>query len=697
MRLSLRIKVTAAVLVMALIVAGVTAFVSYSTYARSIEEHYERLTLNTARSAASMVDGGAVAELTERTVEIYRSLCPEENTPPDFDAFDEDDWAAYYAAFDEIVESQAYRETFATLNALKEDNGVLWLYVAYMDPVTGQGIYVVDADSTEDACPPGTCGEIEPENLALMEQGVYEFPPYITNYEEFGWLASAGAPITDSRGNVVANAFADFSMNEVMADRQAFLLRLAAVLAAVTLVLIVTLVFVFSRAVVRPINQLAGATGSFVSDKQRNQSSSAISMLSIHTGDEIENLAGAIRQMEQEINSYIADLTHVTAERERIGAELDVARSIQASMLPCIFPPFPQREEFSIFASMAPAKEVGGDFYDFFLVDDDHLALVMADVSGKGVPAAMFMVIAKTLLKNAAQTGASPKAVLEKVNDQLCENNDAEMFVTVWLGILEISTGRLVCANAGHEFPAIRRAGGEFQLFRDKHGFVLAGMEHARYREYELTLCGGDTLFVDTDGVPEATDGGNRLYGTQRMLSALNRRKEAGCQELLEGLRADIDAFVGQAPQFDDITMLALEVRNLGEARMRKVGLRPELAQLERATGFFEEVLQEHGAPRRVVQQMNVVTDEIFSNIVFYSGATAVTLGCEAGEGYARLRFSDNGRPYDPTQKPDPDIALPPQEREEGGMGIYIVRKLTDGIDYYYADGLNVLTLEKRW
>lgn len=247
-------------------------------------------------------------------------------------------------------------------------------------------------------------------------------------------------------------------------------------------------------------------------------------------------------------------------------------------MLPCIFPPFPQREEFSIFASMAPAKEVGGDFYDFFLVDDDHLALVMADVSGNGVPAGhVHGQSPRPFSKTPRRPGASPKAVLEKVNDQLCENNDAEMFVTVWLGILEISTGRLVCANAGHEFPAIRRAGGEFQLFRDKHGFVLAGMEHARYREYELTLCGGDTLFVYTDGVPEATDGGNRLYGTQRMLSALNRRKEAGCRELLEGLRADIDAFVGQAPQFDDITMLALEVRNLGEARMRKVGFGPSL------------------------------------------------------------------------------------------------------------------------
>ena len=697
MRLSLRTKIVAAVLLMAVVVAVVAGLISYNVYSRSMEEHYEQLTMNTAKSAASMVDAQAVAGLAERTVEIYRQLCPDETTPPDFASFDEADWETYYAAFDEIVESPAYQEAFDILNALKEDNGVLWMYVAFMDKQTGQGIYIIDADSTADACPPGTCGDIEPGNLALMEQGSYDFPTYITNYEEFGWLASASAAITDGDGNVVANAFVDISMNQVMADRQDFLLRLAAVLAAVTLALILVLAWTFTRTVVRPINQLAGAAGSFVADRQRDGEASAISQLDIRTGDEIENLSDSIRQMEQEINTYITDLTKVTAERERIGAELDVARNIQASMLPCIFPPFPQREEFSIFASMDPAKEVGGDFYDFFLVDDDHLALVMADVSGKGVPAAMFMVIAKTLLKNAAQTGASPKAVLEKVNDQLCENNDAEMFVTVWLGILEISTGKLVCANAGHEYPAIRRAGGKFELFRDRHGFVLAGMEHARYREYELTLSGGDALFVYTDGVAEATNSQNQLYGTDRMLTALNRSPGADCETLVHGLRADIDAFVGEASQFDDITMLVLEFKDLGETRMRKMGLQPNLDNLERATAFFEEVLNEHAAPERVVEQMKVVTDEIFSNIVFYSGATAVTLGCEAGEGYACLRFSDNGRPYDPTQKPDPDITLPAEERQEGGMGIYIVRKLTDGISYYYSDGLNVLTMEKHW
>ena len=257
----------------------------------------------------------------------------------------------------------------------------------------------------------------------------------------------------------------------------------------------------------------------------------------------------------------IVRIAQVTAEKERIGAELNVATQIQASMLPCIFPAFPDRPEFDVYATMQPAKEVGGDFYDFFLVDEDHLALVIADVSGKGVPAALFMVIAKTLLKNSAQTGASPKEILEKVNNQLCENNDAEMFVTVWIGILQISTGKIVCANAGHEYPAIRHAGGCYELVKDKHGFVLAGMGGARYREYELQLKQGDGLYVYTDGVVEATNANQELYGTERMLAALNINPHAIPEEQLPAVKADIDSFVGDAPQFDDITMLGLYYR----------------------------------------------------------------------------------------------------------------------------------------
>ena len=260
-----------------------------------------------------------------------------------------------------------------------------------------------------------------------------------------------------------------------------------------------------------------------VTEFAENNAESTIRLNSIQTGDEIQELAISIHQMEKDIVSYIDNIQTITAEKERIGAELNVATQIQADMLPRIFPAFPERHEFDIYATMDPAKEVGGDFYDFFLVDDDHLCLVMADVSGKGVPAALFMVIAKTLIKNRAQMGDSPAEILYNVNNQLCEGNEAEMFVTVWLAIIELSTGKGVAANAGHEHPAICRKDGKYELVVYRHSPAVAAMEGIPFREHSFELHPGDRLFVYTDGVPEATNADNELFGTDRMLEALNR------------------------------------------------------------------------------------------------------------------------------------------------------------------------------
>ena len=455
------------------------------------------------------------------------------------------------------------------------------------------------------------------------------------------------------------------------------------------------------RNITTPVERLSYLTELYARQEHEHDEGLAVRLHrladAIPKGDEIGALAVSFRNMMDELDDYMANLAAVTADKERIATELNVATQIQASMLPCIFPAFPGREEFEVYATMTPAKEVGGDFYDFFLVDDDHLALVIADVSGKGVPAALFMVIAKTLLKNAAQTGLSPKEVLEKVNNQLCENNEAEMFVTVWFGIFEISTGKLTAANAGHEYPAVRHENGKFELFRDRHGFVLAGMENARYREYEMALKAGDTLFVYTDGVAEATDAANTLYRTDRMLAALNRKETAGPEELLRNVKEDIDRFVGEAPQFDDITMLALRVKGVPHESMKKINVPPRLDSIDTVTAFFEKCLAEQDAPMKVVSQINIAVDEIFSNIARYSGATAVSVGCEAEKNRAVLRFADNGCPYDPTAKADPDITLSAEERGVGGLGIFMVKKTMDEVVYEYADGWNVLTIQKRW
>lgn len=248
-----------------------------------------------------------------------------------------------------------------------------------------------------------------------------------------------------------------------------------------------------------------------------------------------------------------------TEKTERLATELNLASSIQANMLPNIFPVFPERKEFTLHASMTPAKEVGGDFYDFFFVDDDHIALVMADVSGKGIPAALFMMVARTLIKNRALMGGTPSEILYDVNNQLCEGNAAGLFVTVWLGIIEISTGKGLAANAGHEHPAIRRKDEDFSLVVYKHSPAVAVMDGMIFREHEFQLEPGDTLFVYTDGVAEATNSSDELFGTDRMLDALNRDPDAMPEQLLKNVKNGVDEFVQGAEQFDDLTMLSLK------------------------------------------------------------------------------------------------------------------------------------------
>jgi len=240
--------------------------------------------------------------------------------------------------------------------------------------------------------------------------------------------------------------------------------------------------------------------------------------------------------------------------------ELNMARDIQASMLPSLFPPFPNRKEFDLYASMDPAKEVGGDFYDFFMIDDDHLGIVIADVSGKGVPAALFMMISKTILQNFATLGIGAEEVLTRANESLCTQNKMDMFVTAWIGILELSTGKLTCANAGHEYPALCR-NGKYELFRDRHGFVLGGMKGSKYREYEIMLNKGDKIFVYTDGVPEAKNANSEMFQTSRMMDALSAAANADPEETLRIVRNSVDAFVGNVEQFDDLTMLCLEYK----------------------------------------------------------------------------------------------------------------------------------------
>ena len=658
-KIRLQPKLLLGLVAMAAILVMILAPSIARLYRTRMEEQYSKLAFGQAAVAADLIDGDRVEQ--------------------------------YYLTGEKDA---YYEEIHRYLLDAKEKMGLKYFYVVVPEDEVMFYIWDAGVAGEDGVCDLGDTDAYYGGGNELMHSAFAvdaEQTILITNNEEYGYLASAYVAILNGAGTPVALASVDISMDMIDQQIRQFLGLTLCVVLVVLLLSIFAYYYYVRRILIRPLGTLHHAAIGLVESQMENLSDFKVDL---HTGDELEDLSDAFRYMVSELNEYIRNLSRVTAEKERIGAELDVARHIQASMLPCIFPAFPERHEFDIYASMTPAKEVGGDFYDFFLVDDDHLAIVMADVSGKGVPAALFMMISKTLLKSAAQSGLSPKAVLEKVNNQLCENNDAEMFVTVWLGILEISTGKMKCANAGHEYPAIMRRGGGFQLFKDKHGLVLAGMEGARYREYELELNEGDRLFVYTDGVPEATNADTVLYGTDRMLHALNEAKDRSCCELLASLHRDVDAFVGAADQFDDITMLCIELRTVTNG-MKKIGIAPTLDKLPEATGFFEDILSAANAPMKVIAQVNVAVDEIFSNIARYSGATAATLGCSLADGRMTLRFSDNGRPYDPTGKPDPDTTLSAEERDVGGLGIFMVKKIMDEVTYEYVDGLNILTLVK--
>lgn len=258
-------------------------------------------------------------------------------------------------------------------------------------------------------------------------------------------------------------------------------------------------------------------------------------------------------------HNMVIEQEEVSRESASVKAELDTANLIQNGMVPNIFPAFPERDEFDIYAAMYTAKEVGGDFYDFFLIDEDHLAMVIADVSGKGVPAALFMMATKILIGDRTLVGGSPSEILEFVNNRICGNNQAEMFVTVWLGILDIKTGKVIASNAGHEYPAICHKGGEFEVLKDKHSFILGGMENMKYRQYEFTLNKGDSIFVYTDGVTEAHNENEELFGENRMTEALNIAPDAKPEEIISCVKSEVEKFVGNAERFDDITMLCLK------------------------------------------------------------------------------------------------------------------------------------------
>lgn len=361
-------------------------------------------------------------------------------------------------------------------------------------------------------------------------------------------------PIKNSKGDVVGILCVQRPAREVNKTLRPYLLLI--VISTLVLAITASLIaiwFIRTR-ILKPVRRVSEEANRFADTKIKAEPLGKISGY-----QELAALSASIDTMETDMVNYMSNLADVTAERQRISTELNLAKTIQASAIPSVFPAFPDRTDFDIYGSMDPAKEVGGDFYNFRLIDDDHLMMVIGDVSGKGIPAALFMMVTNILISDRTTMGYTPGEIMTIVNSNLCEHNKAEMFVTIWLGILELSTGKLISTNAGHEDVAICRKDGQFELMKTKHGLVSGVMEGVKYKDIEDVLRPGDKLFVYTDGVPEATNANEELFGLERMTEALNEVKDRNPQGILEGVHRRINTFVGDAPQFDDLTMLCLE------------------------------------------------------------------------------------------------------------------------------------------
>ncbi|WP_296324386.1 SpoIIE family protein phosphatase [Treponema sp. UBA3813] len=520
----LSIKLLVSAVLFGLAMCVINSFISYREFKRQVESMYSKVTSQFAETAISYIDADRIfIWLTEGPDKYWDSMN-------------------------------------ARLNELTETAQLAYIYLTVVSADYKSRTYVFDTVNSlvlNDPFPLGYVESLERKTPDYIEdlQRIFDegASQSYFSYKKNGGHVTTSIPVRDFTGTVIAVMSVVKPMNEIAEYKANYLRVLLFAALGFTAFFLVLYTFSLIRGLVQPLMFIIDETSHFA--EHHGELTGLLKKIKNH--DELGLLAKSVEKMSIDMNQYISELTSATAEKERLGAELNVATKIQAEMLPRVFPPYENHPEIELFASMTPAKEVGGDFYDFFMIDDRHFALTVADVSGKGVPAALFMVIAKTLLKDASFRYSLPSEIFTHVNDILCEGNESGMFVTCWLGILDVNTGKLVFANAGHTSPVLCK-NGSVSYLESKPNLMLAAMPDMVYMDHEIVISKGDRLFLYTDGVTEAADKNENLYGEERLLNKMKNLKSENPRDVLDEVRSDIDAFVQGAPQFDDLTMLAM-------------------------------------------------------------------------------------------------------------------------------------------
>ena len=478
----------------------------------------------------------------------------------DFEAaFNDPDYYKKYGEDGEMIPfiKYWYEIGFDIISTKRLHDDIRYVYIVI--PEEDGFLYLWDSNTSGEnpSTPPYTFEAYRPgekEMVTKILEGKAEGNELLVGVRNNEMLGTAMAPLEDENGEIVALSVVDVSMAGITDSISRIILNIAAVLGIIIAAGCVVYYLVLRKKTVEPLLELKGAASRLVDQLEKENDEPV--KIDIHTGDEIEEVANAFDEMQHKLKDFIREKEAATAEKERFATEMELAGRIQSGMLPDIDSSAIAREEIELFASMEPAKAVGGDFYDVFPVDEAHIVFVMADVSGKGVPAALFMMMCKIVIRDQTKPGLRPSEILDKVNTLIYENNPSGMFVTVWLGILDLRTGVLEAGNAGHEYPVIRHPDGTVELYKDKHSFVVGTVEGIKYKEYELVLEPGTGLFLYTDGVPEATNSEHKKLGNDRMVAALQDALSDSPQEAVRKMDRAVKDFVRDAEQFDDITMM---------------------------------------------------------------------------------------------------------------------------------------------
>ncbi len=656
-----------------LLLTVIVGAIGYIRFTNSLTQEYNDAAFRAAESAVMIVDGDKIDEYLE--TEKNRSGGTE-------DPFVSEEYSERWQRMNIFcqkqnvtliyvikVDTSDYGRFESVFNTVNDNSGYSPWAVGYVRETTNDEYRKIYRDIYENGLNQGT---------VVRTEGLNGRAPHITSL----------VPVKNSEGKVSAILCVERPMEQLTSGRREYLENVVLATLVLMVVSCACLAFYIKRQFAKPIEKISKEATRFAKEPSPSDKSKFENISEIR---EVRALADSIDKMERDTLRNMEELTQATAERERMAVELSLAATIQSNMLPSTFPPYPNRRDFDIYASMNAAKEVGGDFYDFYLLDDDRLAFLVADVSGKGIPAALFMMRAKMTIKALAESGAEVHDILTKANEKLCEKNEAGMFVTAWLGIVDMKTGILSYANAGHNPPLVKHQQGSFEYLQARPNFILAGMEGVSYRKNEIHLLPGDELFLYTDGVTEATNQSQELFGESRLQEALNGVLEETVESRCKMVKHAIDRFVGDAEQFDDITMLSVRFQCFQNDE--SIITQSDAWSTERVWDFINRQTKKAELSPKMINRAQIVVDEIYSNIQLYSGATMAQVFCQIDNDRMILTFKDDGVEFNPLKAEDPDVTLPLEEREIGGLGLIMVKKMASHLSYAYEDGYNVLAV----